>query len=119
MGMGGAGPAGHQFDSHGATPVSVAGHQGMQHIRPEALRHSVLGGCEATRCMLLTCSNVRYLMIVALRVSVLLSVAAVRSTSFEVFALGYQCARQFVGLRLIVSCMAPVQAFMSEFCSSC
>jgi len=82
MGMAAAGPAGHQSDSHGAPPISVAGHQGMQHIRPEALRHSERGGCEVTRCMLLTCSNVYYLMKVFLHISSdLLSVAAVRSTS--------------------------------------
>jgi len=82
MGVAAAGFAGRQSDSPGAAPVSVAGHQGMQHVRPKAPRHSVHGGCEATRCMLLTCSNVYYLMVVALHIWLgLPSVAAVRSTS--------------------------------------
>ncbi len=98
MGMDTAGPAGHQSDSPGAAPVSVAGHQGMQHIRPKALRHSVHGECKAIGCMLFTCSYVYYLMVVALHVSSnLLFVAAVRSRSFELLALDYHCARQFVG----------------------
>ena len=41
MGVAAAGFAGHQSDSLGAAPVSVAEHQGMQHIRPKASRHSV------------------------------------------------------------------------------